>query len=83
MMRVIIPPGAGTGDVPLVHEGEECGFVLQGQVEIWVGDETFILIPGMPFTSQAQSHIAVEILAILTQSLLWQLHPLLFDVVFA
>ena len=46
MMRVIIPPGIGTGDVPLVHDGEECGFVLQGQVEIWVGDETFILNPG-------------------------------------
>ena len=46
MMRVIIPPGIGTGDIPLVHDGEECGFVLQGQVEIWVGDETFILNPG-------------------------------------
>ena len=46
MMRVIIPPGIGTGDDPLVHDGEECGFVLQGQVEIWVGDETFILNPG-------------------------------------
>lgn len=46
MMRVIIPPGAGTGDIPLVHDGEECGVVLQGQVEIWVGDETYILNPG-------------------------------------
>jgi transcriptional regulator with XRE-family HTH domain len=46
MMRVIIPPGVGTGENPLVHEGEECGVVLQGQVEIWVGDETYILNPG-------------------------------------
>ena len=47
MMRVVIPPGADTGDIPLVHEGEECGFVLQGQVEIWVGDEErYILGPG-------------------------------------
>ncbi len=46
MMRVVIPPGADTGDIPLVHEGEECGFVLQGQVEIWVGDEHYILGPG-------------------------------------
>jgi len=46
MMRVVIPPGADTGDVPLVHEGEECGFVLQGQVEVWVGDEHFLLGPG-------------------------------------
>ena len=46
MMRVVIPPGADTGDIPLVHEGEECGFVLQGQVEIWVGDEYHVLGPG-------------------------------------
>lgn len=47
MMWVIIPPGADTGDEPLVHEGEECGVVLQGQVEIWVGDnEHYTLGPG-------------------------------------
>ncbi len=46
MMWVVIPPGASTGDEPLVHEGEECGVVLQGQVEIWAGDEHFILGPG-------------------------------------
>jgi len=46
MMWVVIPPGAATGDEPLVHEGEECGLVLQGQVEIWVGDQHYILGPG-------------------------------------
>ena len=46
MMWVVIPPGADTGDEALVHEGEECGVVLQGQVEIWVGDEHYVLGPG-------------------------------------
>lgn len=46
MMWVVIPPGSDTGDEPLVHEGEECGVVLQGQVEIWAGDEHLILGPG-------------------------------------
>jgi len=46
MMWVVIPPGAGTGHEPLVHEGEECGVVLQGEVEIWAGDEHYILGPG-------------------------------------
>lgn len=46
MMRVIIPPRTGTGEIPLIHEGEECGFVLQGQVKIWVGNDTYILKPG-------------------------------------
>ncbi len=46
MMWVVIPPGAETGPEPLIHEGEECGIVLQGKVEIWAGDEHFILGPG-------------------------------------
>jgi quercetin dioxygenase-like cupin family protein/DNA-binding XRE family transcriptional regulator len=46
MMYVVIPPGANTGNEPLVHEGEECGLVLQGTVEIWTGDEHYILEPG-------------------------------------
>lgn len=47
MMYIVIPPGEGTGDEPLTHIGEECGLVLQGQVEIWVGDdEHYILGPG-------------------------------------
>ncbi len=48
MMWVIVPPGSSTGNEPvsLTHEGEECGLVLQGQVEVWVGDEHYILGPG-------------------------------------
>lgn len=38
MMWVVIPPGEGTGDEGLVHEGEECGLVLQGEIEIFVGE---------------------------------------------
>ena len=46
MIRVVMPPGESTGDVPLVHEGEECGSVLQGKVEIWVGEEYYVLEAG-------------------------------------
>jgi transcriptional regulator with XRE-family HTH domain len=46
MMYVVIPPGATTGPEALVHDGEECGVVLQGTVEIWVGDDHYILNPG-------------------------------------
>ena len=46
MMWVTIPPGAETGPEGLVHKGEECGVILQGTVEIWAGDEHFILGPG-------------------------------------
>lgn len=49
MMWTMIPPGGDTGDVSVIHEGEECGVVLQGKVEMWVGDEHYVLGPGDSF----------------------------------
>jgi transcriptional regulator with XRE-family HTH domain len=46
MMWIVMPPGTDSGDEPFVHEGEECGVILQGQLETWIGDEKFILGPG-------------------------------------
>ncbi len=50
MMWVTMPPGEGTGNRPLVHEGEECAVIVQGNVEIWVGEggeqEHYVLGPG-------------------------------------
>jgi transcriptional regulator with XRE-family HTH domain len=45
LMWIVMPPGTDTGDF-LVHEGEECGIVLQGTLEIWVGDERHVLNAG-------------------------------------
>ena len=39
-------PGATTGSVPLSHEGEEGGIVLQGRLEVTVDDQRKILGPG-------------------------------------
>ena len=36
-------PGAGTGRHELTHEGEECGIVLSGRLEVTVGDEVAVL----------------------------------------
>lgn len=38
--------GAGTGRHALTHEGEECGIVLSGRLEVTVGDETAVLKAG-------------------------------------
>ena len=46
MMWIVMPPGTDSGEVPFVHEGEECGVILQGTLKTWVGDEVFILHPG-------------------------------------
>lgn len=39
-------PGSSTEESPFVHEGEECGLVLQGTLEIHLGDETYVLHAG-------------------------------------
>ena len=39
-------PGADTGRVPLVHEGEEGGIVISGRLEVTVDSERRILGPG-------------------------------------
>ncbi|MBP2448029.1 cupin domain-containing protein [Rhizobium leguminosarum] len=46
MLRECYQPGADTGKIPLVHEGEEGGIVLSGRLEVTVDDERRILGPG-------------------------------------
>lgn len=46
LLWVVMPPGTASGEEPFVHDGEECGVILQGQVETWIGDERYILGPG-------------------------------------
>jgi transcriptional regulator with XRE-family HTH domain len=46
ILREVMPPGADTGDAMLAHDGEEGGVVVQGRVEVTVGDEVQELGPG-------------------------------------
>ena len=39
-------PGAGTGKHALTHNGEECGIILKGRLEVTVGEETLVLGEG-------------------------------------
>ncbi len=39
-------PGADTGRVPLSHDGEEGGVIVEGRLEVTVGDQLRILGPG-------------------------------------
>jgi transcriptional regulator with XRE-family HTH domain len=39
-------PGADSGRVPLVHDGEEGGIILSGRLEVTVDDQRRILGPG-------------------------------------
>ncbi len=44
----IMEPGSHSGGV-LQHEGEECGYVLEGQLELTVGENCYLLDPGDSF----------------------------------
>ena len=39
-------PGADTGRAMLSHEAEECGVVIQGQMELTVGNQRKLMGPG-------------------------------------
>ncbi|MHC5308304.1 cupin domain-containing protein [Bartonella sp. LJL80] len=46
ILKECYQPGADTGKVPLVHEGEEGGIVISGRLEVSVEDERRILGAG-------------------------------------
>lgn len=46
ILREVMPPGTDTGESMLAHEGEEGGVIVQGQIEVTVGDRVRILGPG-------------------------------------
>ncbi len=45
-LRSAISPDQGPGRHAMTHEGEECGIILSGRLEVTVGDETSILSKG-------------------------------------
>lgn len=46
MLHEFYEVGKDSGRRPLSHEGEECGLVLNGRLEVSVGDEVFTLEAG-------------------------------------
>lgn len=46
LLQECYQPGADTGRHALTHEGEECGIILKGRLEVTVGDETRVLSAG-------------------------------------
>jgi len=51
----IVEPGGGTGDEPYTHESdEEVLIVLEGELDLWVGDEHFHLEEGDAVTHSSR-----------------------------
>jgi transcriptional regulator with XRE-family HTH domain len=49
LLTCTLPPGAESGAEPYAHRGEESGVVIQGKLELWVGERYFILGEGDSF----------------------------------
>ncbi len=47
-------PGAGTGRHAITHDGEECGIILSGCLEVTVGDESALLREGDAYYFRSQ-----------------------------
>lgn len=45
-LRECYQPGAGTGRHAITHEGEECGLILSGRLEVTVADQVAVLTAG-------------------------------------
>ncbi len=46
LLREVYAPGADTGQDMLRHEGQECGVLAQGVMELTIDDQVYILQPG-------------------------------------
>ncbi len=46
LLQECYQPGAGTGKHAITHEGEECGIILSGRLEVTVGEEMAVLKKG-------------------------------------
>ncbi len=46
LLREVYEPGSDTGEDMISHEGEECGVVVEGEIEVTVGDIVKILSEG-------------------------------------
>ena len=70
----IVAPGSGS-DGSIGHEGEEVGYVLEGQLELVVDDVTYTLYPGDAFTFRSELPHSYTNRGAATARILWANTP--------
>ncbi|MFT3806422.1 cupin domain-containing protein [Arenimonas sp.] len=55
ILREVMPPGSDTGESMLSHDGEEGGVIMQGQVEITIGEHVRVLGPGEAYYFESRT----------------------------
>src|SRR5262249_5432198 len=54
VIDVVLPPHMSSNrKQPFSHDGEECGVLLSGRLEVHLGDETYVLRPATASTTRA------------------------------
>lgn len=49
----VVPPGVHTNET-YSHEGEDLGYVLEGKLELWLGEDKHLLNPGDSFIFRSE-----------------------------
>lgn len=49
LLRCTFPPGSESGKEPYTHQGEEAGFVISGELNLWIGERRVVLCEGDSF----------------------------------
>lgn len=53
MLLITVAPGGSSGEDRYSHAGEECGYLLRGQLRLWAGSGEYLLNPGDSFRFQS------------------------------
>lgn len=49
LLRCTFKPGAKSGEKPYIHQGEEAGVIIKGELHLWIGDQHVVLNEGDSF----------------------------------
>lgn len=71
MLETLLEPGANTGDRDLVDSSENAGYVLEGQLTIWLESEQMTLEPGDAFQFPSGSRTRYANLSEKPAKILW------------
>jgi len=68
-------PGASSGEEPYTHNGEEAGVVMTGELELWIGGESFLLSEGDSFNFPSSAPHRYRNPGITESVVIWSITP--------
>jgi transcriptional regulator with XRE-family HTH domain len=75
VMEIVLQPGGGSGEESYAHEGEECGLVLSGRLELSVDEDRYQLSVGDAFHFESTRPHRFQNLADVETRVIWITTP--------